>query len=152
MNDNKLPRFISYLSPEAQRANTKVLIAFGVGQVIIGFINFFYKQNLGSGLPYLIIGFIMIVAYFTDNKYNKSLGILFENGFIKFEQSRKMKGTIVGKEIDSIQIKLLEIDFKMKNKPDEKIELGNFAYKTIKEIKELSLEFAKQNDIPVTQN
>lgn len=150
MNKNIFPRFISSQLPEGTRPNTKIIFALAIGQIIVGILRWFYDKNYEFSFVYLITGLILFAAYLYDKNYGRSFGLLFTNNKIKYEISRSKKTNIEKKDIESIQIRLLEIDFMLRDGSMQRIGLGNFTFNTVREIKELSENFAKINDIPFT--
>ncbi|PKL83209.1 MAG: hypothetical protein CVV24_06230 [Ignavibacteriae bacterium HGW-Ignavibacteriae-3] len=150
MSENIFPRFISNQLPEGTGLNKKIFLAIAIGQITIGSIRWFYDKNFEFALVYLVSGFLLFAAYLYDKNYGRAYGLLFTKEQIKHEISRQKKIVIDRKSIESIQIRLLEIDFIIRDGSMHRIELGNFTFKTVREIKELTEKYAKINNIPFT--
>ena len=147
---NIFPKFISNQLPEGAKSNSNIFLAIAIAQILIGVTNFLIRPDAGSSITYLIFGMLWLALYYYEYHYKGTLGLLFTTEKIRNEISRKKRVIICKNEVQKIEIRLLEIDFTMKDGTSNKIELGNFSYNSIREIKGLSLEFARINDIPFT--
>ena len=146
--ENIFPKFISNQLPEGTRPNSKIFLALAGGHIVIGALNLLIDPLKGYYIPYFIFGTIMLAAYYYDFHYKINFGLLFTKEKIQNDISRRKRFIIVKSDIGKIEIRFLEIDFIMKDGSINKIGLGDYTYKSVQEIKELSLEFARLNGIP----
>lgn len=148
----ELPRHIASLSADrvgSETSNTRFYLY--IGYLIVGFAMAIYSNGHNFLSNYLMIYFfgIGIAGMITYHLYTKNplVGITFNSDSIKIQPSLFKKKQIPLSEIESINIHLSSIHLILKTNQTEKIEMSNYSFSAVKELKEYFREYTAYNNI-----
>lgn len=143
----ELPKHISSLSGNSAKLETSRFRFYSsLVYLILGLIYaFFLPYNLFMGY-FFIFGIAGLISYHLYSR-NPKIGVTFDTDSIRIQPTLFKKKTIPMNEIVSVDIHLSSILLNLKNNHSEKIEVSNYTFGAVKELKESFKEYALLNKI-----
>lgn len=150
-----LPKHIASLSADrigSETSNTRFYLY--IGYLVVGFALAVYSNGHNFLSNYLMLYFFGfgIAGMITYHLYAKNpmVGITFSSDSIRIQPTLFKKRIIPLDEIDSVSIHLSSIQLKLKTNQIEKIELSNYPFGAVRELKECFHDYSLQNKIECT--